>query len=457
MNNTHIAMKIRLLIPALLIGAVLLPARAQHPDTLTVDDYLAIYKGLEKKTDMFVKEQWTIRDRGLISEVLFELVNYQGEGDGELNTLRKERDVLVERNGEGMLRIECRKRSHDCEIERMDFFESGIDGAPIASLSDYAYIRSLLGPATYEKVKSNPTTHFDSHQGESCDLYFHAMNPEMMLWSTLPDSSRCYRLSAFGRMGDDYLDLPFWFQGTVAAGLRLAYIDNTSTLDLDRDYTYYSLSLGAELPANFSVLNWETQPANSPFKQRKVEGSGTGFYLKATFTPWSKLNLMTQSYQEHLEFVVEGSVALQEKKLYAASIPDTFYSVRNYLTLAAYLKHAGLFNFGAGLTWHDIHHVLHYTPEDEPLRRVEPTKNNLLPFLEVGISQDGSLLQYTITTQVNYSPVMSYGYFVVRTSLVLSNTVGFELKYFKAIRADGLPAWQYDDYIAISPVIRINF
>ena len=155
--------------------------------------------------------------------------------------------------------------------------------------------------------------------------------------------------------------------------------------------------------------------------------------------------------------MVEGSVALHEKKLYAASIPDTFYTVRNYLTLAAYLKHAGLFNFGAGITWHDIHQVLHFTPEGEPLRRVGPTTNNLLPFVEVGISQDGSLLQYGITTQVNYSPTENYGYFVVRTSLMLSNTVGIDLRYFKAIRSDGLPPWQYDNYIAISPVIRINF
>ncbi len=450
-------MKTPLMILLLLAGLIPTSAVAQRPDTLTLDDYVSIYNSLEKKTDMFVKEHWTIRDQGLISEVLFELVNFQGEGDKELNRVRQESAAFVKKNGDGLLRIECRKRSHDNEIERMDFYEMGNDAQPIASLSDYAYIRSLLGSATYAKVRSNPTTHFDSHQGESCDLYFHATNPEMMLWSTMPDSSRAYRLSAFGRMGDDYLDLPFWFQGTVVAGMRLGYIDNMSILELDRDYSLYSLSVGAEIPANFSVIGWENQPANSPFKQRKVEGSGTGFYLKATFTPWSKLNLVTQEYQEHLQFVVEGSVALQEKKLYAASIPDTFYSVRNYLTLAAYLKHVGLFNFGAGITWHDIHQVLHFTPEGEPLRRVGPTTNNLLPFLEVGISQDGSLLQYGITTQVNYSPTENYGYFVVRTILMLGNTVGFDLRYFKAIRSDGLPPWQYDNYIAISPVIRINF
>ncbi len=450
-------MKNHLIVLAVMIGLFSTSAFAQQSDTLTIDDYVSIYKSLEKKTDMFAKEQWTIRDQRLISEVLFELVNFQGEGDRELIRIRQESGSFVRKNGEGLLRIECRKRSHDDEIERMDFFEMGNNTQPIASLSDYAYIRTLLGPATYAKVRSNPTTHFDSHQGESCDLYFHAMNPEMMLWSTLPDSSHVYRLSAFGRMGDDYLDLPFWFQGTVVAGMRLAYIDNTSILELDRDYTLYSLSVGAELPANFSVMGWENQPTNSPFKQRKVEGSGTGFYLKATYTPWSKLNIITQEFQEHLQFVVEGSVALQEKKLYAASIPDTFYSVRNYLTLAAYLKHAGLFNFGAGITWHDLHHVLHYTPENEPLRRVGPTTNNLLPFIEVGISQDGSLLQYGITTQVNYSLTDNYGYFVVRTTLMLSNTVGLDLRYFKAIRSDGLPPWQYDNYIAISPVIRINF
>ncbi len=457
MNNADTTMKTSLLILALMFGLLSSTAFGQRPDTLTVDDYVAIYKSLEKNTDMFTKEHWTVRDQQLISEVLFELVNFQGEGDKDLNRIRREAASYIKKNDDGLLRIECRKRSHDDEIERLEFYAMGADSLPLASLTDYAYIRTLLGPTTYAKVRSNPTTHFDSHQGEAFDLYFHAMNPEMMLWSTLPDSSRCYRLSAFGRMGDDYLDLPFWFQGTVVAGIRLAYIDNTSILSLDRDYTLYSLSIGGELPANFSVIGMENQPANSPFKQRKVEGSGTGMYLKATYTPWAKPNLITQNYQEQLQFVVEGSVALQEKKLYHPSIPDTFYSVRNYLTLAAYLKHAGLFNFGAGISWHDVQHILRYTPENEPLRRIEPTTNNLLPFLEVGISQDGSLLQYGITTQVNYSPTDNYGFFVVRTSLVLSNTVGLDVRYFKALRRDGLPAWQYDNYLAISPVIRINF
>ncbi|MGA9120593.1 MAG: hypothetical protein WB699_14610 [Bacteroidota bacterium] len=443
----------------LFLSIGLFPARvfAQRPDTLTLDDYQAIYKGLEKRTDMFEKERWTISDQSLISDVLFQLVNFQGEGDRDLNTIRRGSESFIKKNREGLLRIECIKRSHDDEIERLDFYEMGGTGQPLVSLSDYANIREVLGSTTYAKVRTNPTTHFDSRQGIAYDLYFHALNPEIMLWSTSPDSSHCYRVSAFGRLGDDYLDLPFWFKGTIVSGLRLAYVDNTSLLDLDRDYTLYGLSVGVESPINFSVQTQEQQSGNSPFKSRKVEGSGTGFYLKASYTPWSRMNIITQNFQEQIQFVVEGSVALQEKKLYAWSIPDSFYSVRNYVTLAAYLKHVSLFNFGAGITWHDVHHVYHYTPPDEPLRRLGPSTNNVLPFLEVGISEDGSLLQYAITTQLNYSVNENYGFFVVRSMLMLSNTIGIDLRYFKAIRTSGLPVWQYDNYLAISPVFRVNF
>jgi hypothetical protein len=457
MDITGAPMKTIATLLLLSLGVLSLSAYAQRPDTLTLQDYEAIYKGLEKRTDMFEKEQWTITDQNLISDVLFQLVNFQGEGDTDLNRIRKGSEGLIRDNREGLLRIECRKRSHDDEIERLDFYEMGGDGQPLASLSDYAYIRELLGPTTYAKVRTNPRTHFDSRQGIMYDLYFHALNPEIMLWSTSPDSSHCYRLSAFGRLGDDYLDLPFWFKGTIVSGLRLSYIDNTSLLDLDRDYTLYALSVGVESPINFSVQTQDRQTGNSPFKSRKVEGSGTGFYVKASYTPWSRLNLITHGFQEQIQFVVEGSVALQEKKLYAWSIPDSFYSVRNYLTLAAYLKHVGLFNFGAGISWHDLHHVLKYTPANEPLRRLGPSTNNVLPFLEVGISEDGSLLQYALTTQVNYSVNENYGFFVVRSTLMLSNTIGFDLRYFKAIRSSGLPVWQYDNYLALSPVIRVNF
>ena len=179
-------MKNHLIVLAMIVGLIPTSSVAQRTDTLTLDDYVSIYKSLEKKTDMFVKEHWTIRDQGLISEVLFELVNFQGEGDKELNRVRQESSAFVKKNGDRLLRIECRKRSHDNEIEQMDFFEMGDDAQPIASLSDYAYIRTLLGSATYAKVKSKPDDALRFASGAvACDLYFHATNPEMMLWSTI--------------------------------------------------------------------------------------------------------------------------------------------------------------------------------------------------------------------------------------------------------------------------------
>jgi hypothetical protein len=161
--------------------------------------------------------------------------------------------------------------------------------------------------------------------------------------------------------------------------------------------------------------------------------------------------------QEHLQFNLEVALALQHKERYAADIPDTFYSIRNYATFSVYLQHAGLFNFGAGLSWHDLYHLSRVTAPGQPAFLIEPSSNNILPFLEIGISQEGEFLQYALSTQMNYNATLGYGFFIVKSLFMISNTVGIDLRYFKAVRTGNLPPWQYDSFIVLSPVIRINY
>jgi hypothetical protein len=432
-------------------------APAQSVDTLGLEDYRAIYRAMEPNTEMFVKDEWTITDPQVISEVLFRLVNYQGIGSSDLSIFREHTADFVRKNDAGLLSIKCRKRWSSSDIERMTFIDAHADSVPLATLTDFAYISTVLMPATYAKVSRNPLNRFSSPQGLLYDLYFHAENPEFLFWSTQPDSSKYYKLSFFGRLGNDNLDLPFWFKGTMVVGLHLGYVDNISMLSKDRDYSLYGLYLGLETPINFAMSGKPSSSGGSIFKSRLVEGSGNSVFFRATYTPWSKLNIITNNFEEQVQFLMEVSVALQEKRVYPATIPDQFYSVRNYLTLAGYLKHAGLFNFGAGLSIHDSHWLTRYNPSDQPVVHLAPSTNNVLPFLEAGISQDGGLLQYAFTTQVNYNLSEKYGFFVFKSYLSLSNTFGVDVRYFKSFNSNNLPPWHYGNYLEVSPVVRINF
>ena len=94
---------------------------------------------------------------------------------------------------------------------------------------------------------------------------------------------------------------------------------------------------------------------------------------------------------------LELSVAIEDKKAFSPRLPETFYSIRNYVSLMAEVRRLGIFNLGAGLTWHDIHHFSR-DRVDNHAERIDPTRNNVLASLECGIAQDGGVLQYDIKT-----------------------------------------------------------
>ena len=45
---------------------------------------------------------------------------------------------------------------------------------------------------------------------------------------------------------------------------------------------------------------------------------------------------------------------------------------------------------------------------------------------------------------------------MVKPVLMISNILGIEVTYFKAIRSSRLPGWHYDSYLTFAPVLRIN-
>jgi len=142
------------------------------------------------------------------------------------------------------------------------------------------------------------------------------------------------------------------------------------------------------------------------------------------------------------------------------STPDPFYSIRNTITASYDIRHASiagssnLFDFGGGISWHDLHRYSRMTGQ---LKEIESKKDNIIPYVEAGISQDGDLLHYSIGGELNVNVSEGYGFFVFKSFLVLSNTIGIDFRYFKALDSSKLTPWQYDNYVVFSPIIRINY
>jgi hypothetical protein len=440
-------------------------------DTASVNLW-RIYDGLEYN-DGTNSESWFIGDRDLVQDITRKLISRGAIRDLNRNVLpRSIRQRLTSLINEDFVEVMCVRR-FDGELQRLVLF-SPYDPSVTDSISpivDKVEMERVLG-SLYKTIKAREypingtsTRRTTSQQQITYDLYLHLFNPHFMIWQDTqlipnagevsdPKAPRPVRqtrwmVSLFGQSGNDYLSLPSWYMSSMIGGLKVSYINNTQHAIKERDYETFGIWVGYEEAVNFSVPRGETGSSNAIFKDRLLQGSGSKVFVRATWIP--EYNYPARG--EYIKFAIEGAVGISEKKGYGAGVPDSFYSVRNYLSLRGSLKHLlGIFDVGTGVSWHDLHHIRRTT---NPISRVEPSQNNFIPFVEVGISQDESLLQYAISTEFNYN-LHGYSYFAVKSRLMLSNWLGVDVRYYNGFGSN-LPEWHYDNYIMITPIIRINY
>jgi len=457
----------RLLTFALVCAAFFtVPCRAQI-DTSS-DNLWRIYQMLEYKEGTN-SETWFVGDRGLVRDIISRLLARGAVRDLHRNALSSQaRHDLNSLLNQDYVEVMCVRRFDREDIEKLVLF-SPQDPAvtdSIAPIVDRVMLEKFLGTELYDKVKSkdypvNGTSdrRVESQRQKTFDLYLHLFNPRFMIWQDtqlIPDApdpmrrpvkQRQWAVSLFAQMGHDYLSLPSWYKSGIIGGLKVSYIDNTAYVMKDKDYENFSIWVGYDESMNFSMQQSKPGSSNSFFKDRVLQGSGAAIFVRGTWIP----KYDYPGVGEYLKFAVEGAVAITEKKGYGVTVPDSFYSVRNYLSVQGTLRHLlGIVDIGAGISWHDLQKIRR-TPE--PITHLEPTSNNFIPFIEAGISQDGSLLQYAISTQFNIHD--GYRYFIVKSQLMLNNWIGVDVRYFSGF--GNIPSWHYDNYILISPIIRINY
>jgi hypothetical protein len=413
----------------------------------------SIYQQLIKHdASMFPPETWSVTDVRVIREIL-----YQVRNSGQISHM--ETSVLP--SDAEKVEVICHKRLGDNEIEELHLCCAVAGGRDTLVVRDAVLLRNLLGDQLYVTARSLRGTgedRFDGDLARMTDLYLNPLRPMILLWSTQPRSAATYyALSGFGRLGNDALDLPFWFRGSMIGGLSLSHIDRPSAVR-DPDFAHYRVRFGIEEPINFSVphLSSTQLSENSLFRDRRLEGSGSAVYLQGSYAPWTNVPFLGIDTAGFIRLNAEMSVAIEDKDTFSPRLPENFYSIRNYVSLLAEVRRLGIFNLGAGLAWHDLHHFSR-DKADNHASRVEPTRNNLLTSLECGIAEDGGVLQYDIKAGLHFSVTEGYGYLMVKAVLMISNIFGVEVTYFKSIRSSRVPVWHYDSYLAFAPILRINF
>ncbi|MDP2885527.1 MAG: hypothetical protein Q8P51_10960, partial [Ignavibacteria bacterium] len=399
------------------------------------------------------KERWAITARDLTLDVLDELASSGALTQNDKSVAKSIIEQLAKDCQEGKAVFVCTKRSFDDEVQNLSLKPNVYD---IDAIADWVYLSEALGEQLYRELKGRQYAHNNltiqnrfSKQGTKYDIYLSVSAPEVMFWSTsASEPTGRWLLSAFGKFGYDDIDLPFWFRGSAIGGVRLRHRDETCRNG--RQYDKWSIYLGWEQPMDYSIP--EGTMLDQMFKSRKLMSSAAGIYFKTTFSS-------TLKNDADCEYGIEGSIAMMEKGKggYYSVAPEQFYTTRNYLSaLLKFNRLNGLLDVGGGISWHDLSHVSRIS-DDYHLRHIEATRNVLMPYLEVGISESGDLLQYALNAQINYNVNMGYGYFVFKSQVMVSNAFGLEFKYFNSLSPFNVPAWQYDNYIVFSPIIRINF
>lgn len=434
------------------------------------DELNRIYESLEYNTIAFddLKKKWLISDPMFIREIYNRFVVKNAL---RINLQSVSIDIVKERSQniyDGNIYIDLRKRYYDDEIEFFAFLpESEVKKDKpnylFDPIIDGYYLRDILGEKIYQKLQEQSYQYsditkefFDSKPGYLFDIKLNILEPEIMYWSTTSSERNKYLLSAFGKWGHDLILLPGWYANSYTLGSKITYYKNLSSNP--QDYTY-SIAVGATMDAG--------RPYKGDATKTQLRNSGQGVYFKMSGNP---LQYLIDGWDDfHMD--IEGQIAISEYKRKDFFLRDStrFHSIRNYFSIMLKKKELfNLFDFGSfeaglGISSADENFYL-YALRNSNLVDLEPNKTGFNRFkhyvvADVGISRTGGLIQQNLNVLFGYNVQGGYGFFGAKAFVTLSETIGFDVRFYSAFNSDSkkFPTWRPETYIVFSPVIRINY
>ena len=442
---------------------------AQDIDSSKIDHLQKVYSNLEYNTIAFddLKGKWQITDPLLIREIFNRfIVNNALRLNGQ-EVLNDSLRVMSRKIQQGDVIIDLRKRYYDQEIEYFAFLpQTELDKQDpnyfIDPIYDGFYLKRILGEDLYIKVKDkgyffyNITKDvYQSEIGYNFDVNLSLFDPSVMYWSTTSNFRNKYLLSFFGKWGQDYILLPGWFSSDYIVGSKLNFRD---VLSQDPNSYMYEIAVGLALPAG--------KPYTSVLPKRSLMRSGESIYFKISGQPLKYLNVDFDKFFINLEGLI--TVTDYTRKEFKPKSVYEFTSIRDYLVFKINKKDLfNLFDFGQfemalGVSTHSIFNYK-VDPKVSNLIDLQPTvgwtdKFSHILFTEMGIEKRGGLMQYSLSAIFGQNIVDKYNYVGVNAKAMLSDTFGFEMKYYTSLQLDKLKIpYRADTYFVFSPIFRINY
>lgn len=431
-----------------------------------------IYRNLEYNTTAFndLKNTWIITDPVFVREIYNRFIVKNAL---RIKGVKPSMEVLELKSKDiysGNVFIDLRRRYYDNEIELLRFFtEARLEKTDSSDyffdpLTDFVYIQEVLGTELYNDLKKqfyslNDITkeYYDTKSGFNFDIYLHFQRPELMFWSITTENRNKYLVSLMGRWGNDHISMPGWFHPEYVAGLKVDYVDYLLN---NRKNSTYTGEIGIGIPAKQPQIGLENDNVG-----RKLFHTGTSFYLHFAGQP---LGYLWEPLKD-VEVKFTGLFTLNQLKSsdFGINYLTKFYSTRNYIDL--FFKQKEILNFedigamyaGIGIAAYDIRYYA-LNPDKTKLEDLQQNQSGYFKqciVTEAGFEGEGGLLSHNISTQMMYNVANNYGYLGFKLYLMLTNTVGFDFKFFTSFRftQKGLPFYRDDNYVVFSPVIRINY
>ncbi len=441
---------------------------SQVPDSVKLQRLKTIYRSLEYNTIAFndLKNTWDITDPLFVREIFNRLVVANAlRVNGKKPTLEfvkeKAKDIY-----DGKVFIELRRRYYDNEIELMRFFtESKLDSTRhtyfFDPLTDNIQIRHILGDKVYDELKKQfyafndlTKTYYDSKDAYEFDINLQLFNPDLMFFSMTTNDRNKYLVSAIGRWGNDYIVLPGWYYPNYVAGLKLTYIDY---LINSRPHYTYSVEVGMGMTAHQPTFDYNVLDAV------RLYNTGNSLYFKFDGNPLALFLDKVDNY--NFQLLLSLAVTQFPASSFDLDYVSKFYSTRNYFAFVFTYKNIfnvmdlGWLNASASISGFDIYNYL-YSPKYSQLIDLEPDASKFKYNLNLGasLSNPSGLLHYNtgVLWNINFSD--GYSYLGVKALLMLSNTIGFDFRFFTGFSFKGdLPYYRQSTYLIFSPIIRINY
>ena len=414
--------------------------------------YTAIIKS--NNPDSIYKEEWLITDVKKNSALfeLFTTTNWLILPDSSLDYylyLDKIYDDIIE--GDVVVRI--KQRTGGGEIDVFEFYDLNHETAVFNEIDSWIILKQIIGKDEYESLKAKnydyidlTRTAFKRTENDNFDIYFDLLDLNTMFYAI----DNKYYLSAFGKWGNDNIVMPGWTYEDYVGGISL--IKNVGKWGYDiPDWSIY-----------VGISNKSGKPIENNVPEKQLLRSGSSIYTKLSYSLFDD-----RVENGGMNFEVEAKMSVSDfaSNHYGFRDSTDIFTNKNYFSgeVSYYTQgihdELGQFVIHLGGSVYDIHHlgvIPHRDIEDlEP--KSNPEKFNMILFTEFELIKPGESFMHQISAKLLRDFTNNDNYAGITLKFLISNTIGFDLRFFKSLGVPSIPSWRSKEYFVFSPIIRINY